>query len=336
MNVSHRRRRNPPGPLFQGGDNTRHFGVDAALAVIVLVSICHTAFAGDDPPPPNLAVVTTPKGSGREAEIARSLIPYARKNNYKLSPIHLLIDAKQISGTNDIENNAKKKADKAREAALAFDLSLAAQLWRQAADDLLGTETIALDSSLTADYLLEAGAASVEAGENDLALLYFRKALAVDGDVRPGPNISPRSKEAFSSALASGPSHFRIPHNRTLQTLCSSFNLDGILWISVGRDEDGLIVYEKLVLQNEESSEPETGHHPPSAEQGLDKWLSKERMRLETTISLKLPAKLADEKPWYRKWWLYTAIGGVVLAGAAGIVIGVALQPKEVDVVVHH
>jgi len=312
----------------------RFFGVQLALLTLL---VCFTAGAGNTPSPPRFAVVTTPKGKGEEAEIARSLVPQATKGRYRLILSDAAKSGAEVKKIKDIEQQAEKTVLQAREAALAFNLVLAAQLKRQAADQLLRTELAALDGSLVAGYLLEAGAASVDAGETDLALVYFRKALAVASDIRPGPTISPEANKAFQAALALGPSRLSTPANPTLRSLSTLLKVDGILWISVGRDEAGLVVSEKFLLVGETVSEPETSQHLQAPLKELDAWTDKERQRLNTIISLKLKKEPEPKKPWYKKWWIYAAVGGFIVAGtAAGIGIASALPPKEVDVVVHH
>ena len=77
-------------------------------------------------------------------------------------------------------------------------------------------------------------------------------------------------------------------------------------------------------------------------------WLKEERSRFEELIAHKLfgPPKpkpkvevvaSKTKKPWYKKWWVYTAIGGVVAIGAAtGIGLYFSLRKDETDVVVHY
>ncbi len=309
----------------------------AIQAVSVLLAICSAVEAGEKPPTPRFIVVTTPIGEGDEAEIARSLVPEEKKGKYELTPIDALKDNTQADRVRDIEHQVEETVLKAREAALAFNLVLAARLKRQAADGILQTEITALDASLTATYLLEAGAASVDAGEKDLALTYFRKALAVDRDIRPGPTLSPQANKAFDAALALGPSRLRTPADLTLRKLCAILNVEGVLWISVGRDEQGLIVSDKFLLLREQVSEQEISQHPPRGKDNFEPWSLKERNRLDMAMLAKLPKEPAPRKPWYKKWWIYVAVGGVLVAGAAaGIGIAATLPPKEADVVVHH
>ncbi len=301
-----------------------------------LVLLCSTVRADTTEPALRLVAVTAPAGSGHEAETARGLIPEATKDSYLISHISALPSVRKIDIA-ELLSIAAKRAEKGKEAALAFDLVLAATLRRKAADDLVKTEALAIEPSVVAKYSLEAGAASVDAGEEDLALLYYRRALAIDSEILPGPSISPRAKEIFDTAQSQGPERLDTPHNRILKKLCTALEVDGIVWISVGRDSGGIVVSEKLLLVNENLSEPETLHHPPAGE-ALGEWLAREQKRLDTVISLKLPREPEPvPKPWYKKWWIYAAVGGVLAAGAvAGVVVADAVQPKEVDVVVHH
>jgi hypothetical protein len=286
--------------------------------------------------PAVLAVVTTPTGTAHHADIARALVPETSNKRYQFVSVEMLVNQKNLSGDPEIENHAKKIAETAKEASLNFNLVQAAELRRQAADTLLSSETVALNPPLVATYLVEAGAASAEAGENDLALVYFHKALAVDNTIRPGPLISPQAKQLFDSALKGGLLSFKIPHKGILQKLCVVLEVDGILWIAVGQDEDGLIVSEKLLLPNEASNEPETRHRPPTNDADLKQWIPTEKNRIDTVISMTFPKEVKKQKPWYKQWWVYTIAGGVLAATAVGIGVGVSNQTKEADVTVHY
>ncbi len=314
----------------------RGAGTAIFVAVWGLALLCSDVRADTSEPALRLVSVTAPAGSSDEAETARGLVPEATKDSYRISHISALPSVKRAD-IDELLSIAAKRAEKAKEAALAFDLVLAATLRRQAADDLIKTEALAIEPSVVAKYSLEAGAASVDAGEEDLALLYYRRALAIDSEILPGPSISPRAKEVFDTAQNQGPERLDTPHSRILIKLCTALEVDGIVWISVGRDSGGMVVSEKLLLLNENLSEPETLHHPPSGE-GLHEWSAREKKRLATVILTKLPREPEPvPKPWYKKWWIYAVAGGVIAAGAvAGVVVADAVQPKEVDVVVHH
>ncbi|MCP4674741.1 MAG: hypothetical protein GY854_04345 [Deltaproteobacteria bacterium] len=308
------------------------------ITACMLMSSELAASGREDKAPLRLVAITSPIGSGMEAGIAHSLVPVGKMGEYELSLGSAIEDPGKKSNTQTLENHAKQIAESAREAALAFHLVEAAGLWRQAADDLVEAETRILNPALVATYQLEAGAASAEAGETDLALQYFRRALAVDSDIRPGPEISPGAKDLFESALAKGPVHLGAPPNRILLPLCTRWNVDGILWIAVGRDKDGLVVSDKLLLRGEKSGEPEVSHHPPMATGALDEWITKERTRLGRIILPKEPnAGEAEVKksPWAKAWWLYTAVGVAAIIGV-GVAIATTSDPPTADVVVHH
>jgi hypothetical protein len=291
------------------------------------MAVCRVVSADESSFPLNLAVVTVPKGGGFEAELARSLVPQGSSSQYKLTPIDELLTPGPASEPDEIEQDLKKIEEKAEEAALDFDLVRAAGLKRQIADTFLDTGKAGMNLTLAAEYLMEAGAASMEAGERDLALSYFRKAIAVDSEIQPGPTISPQARDLFESAV--DPSFLEIPPEWILRKLSGRLNTDGILWISVGRDEQGLKVSQK-------SSQPEVSQQPPADDKELADWINKEKNRIHTMISLGMPGEPVAKKAWYEKWWVWTAVGGVILAGAAGVAISIGLQPEEVDVTVHH
>ncbi len=324
---------------------TRWFLFYKTLAVFIaactLMSSSVAASDREGESPLHLIAITSPIGTGEEAGIARSLVPEGNKGELELSPLSVIEDLGKKGNTDALESRTKERAENAREAALAFHLVEAAGLWRQAADELLESETRILNPALVATYQLEAGAASAEAGEKDLALLYFRRALAVDSDIRPGPEISPGAKDVFESALVRGPAHLGTPPNRILLPLCTRWNVDGILWITVGRDKDGLVVSDKLLLRGERSGEPEVSHHPPMATGALDEWIIKERKRLGRVILPRKPntegttEQEVKKSPWAKAWWLYAAAGVAAIIGV-GVAIAATSDPPTADVVVHH
>jgi len=311
------------------------------IAVCTLISSQVAASDREEEAPLHLVASTSPIGFGEEAGIAHSLVPEGKKGEYELSPLDAIGDPGEKSNTRALEIRTKEIAENAREAALAFQLVEAAGLWRKAADDLLEAETRILNPELVATYHLEAGAASAEAGEKDLALLYFRRALAVDSGIRPGPEISPGAKDLFESALAEGPAHLGTPPNRILLPLCTRWNVDGILWIAVGRDKDGLVVSDKLLLRGDSSGEPEVSHRPPMETGALDEWIVKERKRLARAIfplatnTEETTEQEVKKSPWAKVWWLYTAVGVAAIIGV-GVAVAATSDPPTADVVVHH
>lgn len=317
-----------------GEMGSRHW-VPVLAAIACTVTIGSSAFAKDHPAVPHLAVVTIPNGSSREAGIAKSLVPDGQRVKCKLSPIGSFLQSSKFQGETPIEHLITDTTTQAKEAALAFDLVQAAQLKRQAADALLNSELLITNPSLVASYLTEAGAASVDAKEGDLATAYFRKALAVDADTEPGPTISPESKQAFEASAAMGPAPLDIPADRIFWKLSADLEVAGILWISVGRDEGGVTVSEKLYITGGHTNEPIISHRPGTQKEDIEKWIAREKVVLAGLISQKLSTD-PIKKPWYKRWWVYAAVGGVLIAGAAGVAIGVSMQQSEVDLVVHH
>ncbi len=291
---------------------------------------------------PVLSVITMPTGRSAEARFARALIP-SNPTSYRLQPLVELPDSTPDDAVRDGFEQADGILTQAQEAALAFDLVLAARLKRQAADQLLRGAAVVLSPARVATYLLIAGGASVEAKERDLAVLYFRYALAVDRKATPGPEISPEAKAVFHSAAVAGPLAFREPHDRLFRRICSQKNVDGILWIAVSRDEEGMVVTQKIILDNDEPSESNTRRFAPKSEQMLWEWLAEERERMDTRLALKLnpgplvgPDGLDAVTPWYKDGRVYTTVGGVIAAGVAALAIFLAVDQPEIDVVVHH
>ena len=96
-----------------------------AAVLIGVQAICVRGLCDADPAVPVLAVVTTPVGRGREAEIARSLIPGDFPTRYELRPIGELVSPSPPAGQSETLERAKEITRRAKEASLAFDLVLA-------------------------------------------------------------------------------------------------------------------------------------------------------------------------------------------------------------------
>ena len=318
----------------------RHLN-SAGFQVVILVLCCfleQLASAQEQQAKPVIAVVTTPRGSGRQAAIARSIAPAADSFAVLKTLPLTMPSGRAFSLKLESECNASTALkEQARAAALAFDLVKAALLWREAADRLLSSAAQLYRPSFVASYLLEAAAASVEADQQDLALNYFRKALAVDSDIEVGAAFSPEAKDAFIRARRLGPAEIAMPKEEVLREMIRALHLSGVLWIAVSADADRDMVTEKLVLLTEESFEPETRLALPSAPQALDTWMIAERTRLKNQLNLRMGVETPKRKSRYRKWWAYVAAGGVIAAGiASAAAIAHAQAPSTADIVVHH
>lgn len=318
------------------------FTYAAILAVACALPLAASAEETNDGPR-KLVALTFPLSEGLEATTARALIPQGHPSLYQLISIDRLTSRERTKRSEQIRQETQNIAEGAREAALAFHLDEAAQILRRASDALLMSDAVALSPSLVSSFLLEAGSASAQAGDNDYALLYFRKAIAIDAGIRPGPTLPPETLEIFERARKLGPSLLQIPARQVLVELSRLLNVDGVLWISAGTDDQGFQVAEKIILIERAESEPEIRHHPSVEANALDRWITSERQRIHQIILLQLPPtpvehKVTAKKPWYKKWWVYAVAGGVLAAGGAvtGIVLGTQRDPARVDVVVYH
>jgi hypothetical protein len=306
----------------------------------------------------NLLLVSTPFGEGESARIARALLPESGRGP-DFIPISRVDGDRPGSGVSDGGTEADggvgwapeevdpEIAEQAREAALRFNLVLAAELWRRAADDLVASDAVVFHPKKVARVLMEAGAASSAAGERDLSLDYFRKAIAVESDIRPGPEISPDAKRLFGTARRLGPILLEMPRETVLADICEMVEADGMIWVAAGRDGDAWVVSFKLYVAGSAATELETRRHETPLD---DQKIEAEQKRLQGLVARKL---LGDEsgpkpivqiglmettvtKPWYRKWWVYVIGGAVIAGGAAGITTWLMLQPKEATVTAHY
>lgn len=308
---------------------------------------------------PELVFIGTPFGASKAATLSSALEPEVDtkirlvtvstlREQREPSPVPDAGDAVDGGVGDDYRGEAEPEiAEQAREAALAFDLVLAAELWRRAADELIASESVVFFPERVARTLLEAGAASVAAGERDLALDYFRKAIAIDGDVSPGPEISPDATDLFEKGRALGPALLSIPKDEVLEKISAALGVDGLVWVATGRDGGQWVVSFKLYISGETSSELETRRYPMSFS---DKTAKSERHRFGGIIARKLlgaaliieptvrirPLETVVSKPWYRKWWVYVIGGALIAGGAAGVATWWALQPKETTVTVQY
>ena len=298
-------------------------------------------------------MVTTPSGDEESAQIARSLVPVsdARFRLVDMTEARIPLDnltGESASGDADAGIGAvnTKTVEEAREAALAFNLVLAAALWRKEADVLLGSDALLLNPKGVADSLMETGAACAEAQERDLSLFYFRKAIAVDSDVHPGPSISPDAKRIFENARRQGPLLLDIPREPVLLAICRAASVDGIIWVAVGRDQGEWLVAYKTFLVGDTASELETRRYKDFSNPRV---VADMQRRFGGIVARKVVGrdaanlslvgismvKLDVSRPWYRRWWVY-AIGGALLAGGAvGVATWMVLRPEEATVTVN-
>jgi len=294
--------------------------------------------AGENEEKTRIAVVVTPRGTENEAAVAVSVVPEAPSERYVLIPASSIdVQAEGDASYAASAEKAQKTAEQAKRAALEFNLVDAAGLWRRASDEINEGITTALDPGQVAGYMMQAGAASADAGEEDLALEYFRRALGIDTDTGADARISPAAQVIFNMAREKGPIQIQPPPDRVLKKLCSLLGVQGVLWISSGRTDDGLSVSRRLVLSNQTESSSVVTHNAPSGESELKEWTVGERDQIAAFISLSLGnGEKETETEWYESWWFYTALGTAVAATAAGLVLGLTMGQEKVDVVVHH
>ncbi|MDJ0764048.1 MAG: hypothetical protein QNJ97_13785 [Myxococcota bacterium] len=286
-----------------------------------------------------LAVIAMPRGSSREAGVARAVIPKKTTAKCQLIMVEEMVARVPTDRTVTIPDDIQAQIDRAKQAALQFDLSTAARLWREAASATVQSDMVVLHPSIVVETLIAAGAASIDAGEQDTALLYYRKALSLDSDARPGPSISPQAQAFFAAGRNAGPILFPVPPPARLRTLAKQWQVEGILWISAGRDEEGLILSEKISLVKEATTKPQIRHRLPFDIAAQERWLAGEQRRLQIRVrqACGIPQEVTKPPPWYKKWWVYAIAGGVVAAGTAIAIAATATaDPGNVDVVVYH
>ncbi len=313
------------------------------------------ALAG--PPVKRLTAMSMPVGGGVYAEAAKGLLP-SRMEGFTLvnasgldaapAEENAAEDTEALSESDGVVGDAPEErsiAEQAREAALAFNLVAAAELWRRAADSALKTEEMLLAPRRTAKLMLEAGAAAVAADERDLALVYFRKSIALDGDISPGPDISPDAKELFQQAVSVGPLVLEAPRESVLERVCEAQQVAGILWTAVGVENGEWVVLFKKFIKGEAVGEVETKRFAAPL---TDTQIAAEQRRFERlAVGARPPVPQADDttpkppviakRPWYKKWWFYTAVGAVlIVGGAVGVGVWAASQPDTVDATLHY
>jgi hypothetical protein len=298
--------------------------------------------------------VSTPFGTAEGADIAQALLPdsAAGVRFVSISRDSVAAAADKRSDAGDIADGGMKDgepsiAEAAREAALAFNLVLAAELWRRAADELTGSEAVVFRPEAVADVLMEAGAASADAGERSLALRYFRRAVAVYSEIRPGPAISPGAKALFEDGRQQGPVLLEIPRDAVLEEICRATDTDGLVWVAIGRDDQEWAVSYKLYISGETASELETRRHAAPFDGHA---AAVERERFEGILARKLlgdaalrrplieiePVETGVAKPWYRRWWVYAIGGALIAGGAAGVATWLVVRPEEATVTAHY
>ena len=338
------------GPRCPGRASSR---VGRALVAVVGLHFCVVCGAQESGPavPDELeeqrdrvesfVAFALPRGRTPEAILARQVLPIGEARYVRVAEGEVGREGVDAGAFRLVEVEAL--ADRARAAALAFDLPEAARLRRAAADLLLRSALVIRAPERVARAALSAGAASAEAGSTDLGLLYYRFALAVDGAVRPGPEISPGAAGLFDSASAAGPAQLPNLPRSELVSIAEDAGADGLVLVTVSREVDGIELSERVVRcraphPGEETVRRHTALDP--SEEGLA-----DGLRTRLTARLDSPAAQAggpddgeaDERRWYERWWVYAIAGGIIAAGVTtGVVIAEGQEPEPVKVVVHY
>lgn len=313
-------------------------GIRILLAILFLMSNVSVTQATENESA-SIAVVAMPRGAGHEAAIARALIPSNIDGIIELVPLDQLMNKTtlNVEMLSDAHGNEMVLKQQALQAALSFELVKAAELRRQAADGLLASDALATRPGYVASFLLDAAAASIEAGQSDLALIYFRKALAIDADLELDARFSPQAKSVFSEAIKEGPAEIAVPTDEVLEQILTQHGWRGILWIAVGRNAGRNLATEKIALRGGGPPKPETRLTVPVVQTEQNNWISGEKARIKKEIASALGLSQSAEKPWYKKWWVYAASGGVIAAGiVTAVVVSFAGRPETAQIVVHY
>ena len=307
------------------------------LLAPLLLLVPGAALASSSPGPSPLVVsISLPAGAGPEAIVAQALEP-SPSSLYRTAPLRSLeFDPEDIAQP-ELATESGELEQLAEERALDFDLVGAAKALREAADKLRRSAWVLVDPQKTSLVHVKAASASADADEDDLALRYFRLALSIHSDGAGGHTLSPKAEDYLARARKEGPLQFGLPNNATLEQIRTGLGADGIVVVTASSERRAVTVTEHLHFSSSSAVEPETHHRLPEEAAEQSEWLASEKQRLEGLIASKFQSADEQKRPWFKRWWIYAAVGGAVAAGViSAFAISNSLDTPLVDITVHH
>lgn len=315
---------------MKGWGTTRRVARRArVMAALVAALTVGTAWADG---PPKVAVRVLPEGGGADARLAAKLVEGAAPRTVRLVTVKSLHKGATGAGTGRL-------AEQARSLELKLKFRDAASVWKRLFDRLAGSDALVLDPRRIARVEVALAAAYAEAGEPDLALIQFRRALALDARFRPGPTYPPKVRAIFARARAAGPALPPTPSDAVLDDVAQRLGTQGVLWVAVGRTDAGRVLVRRLHLVGAKDASTEVRTRIPDDPDLAARRLDVEETRLRGELATRFPAPVKPPPPpvpWYRHGWVTATAVGVGAAAVVSVAAAFFLGPQRVTVVVKH
>lgn len=318
----------------------------AALGVCSLLGMLPAGHAATQ----TTVIVVSPGRAAPLSEAATAEL--ARGRHFKLLTVSALVPlARQRDAAKSVMTKAGTLRELGRQALLALDHETAAQKLTEALD-LLDTSLVRFyDPRFLADILVLRGIVSLRMSRPELARESFAAAHHLDPRYKLDAHYSPQVRNAFADAAASAPTSAAPTSSQlaSLVELAPHARLAVVLAIDQGTTDH--LALQALLFDPDKrdyvgiESEDVTTADPEkqrSAARTLGRRLAATldaRFAPPPTAALSAlthdPRRQHAElkpKPWYTRWYVWTAVG--VVAGGLAIALPLAMRNEVVDMTV--
>jgi len=225
---------------------------------------------------------------------------------------------------------------------LALELAEAVTVRRQIVELLESNGATATHPTGLARALSRLAATEVESGHFGEATRLWQRSLALRADLALDGTFSPSAREAFEAARALGATLPPRPGFESLDRLCANLAVEAVLWVAAGVDEGDQVVVR--MLHRRGTTEPVEVRHELEISEGNGLLGAGHEQRLERELAALLapeaplvvdPPREVHRGPWYRSWWLWTAVSVLVVGAATATGLALGLGEQHVEAVVH-
>ncbi|RMG20135.1 MAG: hypothetical protein D6729_03545 [Deltaproteobacteria bacterium] len=284
------------------------------------------ARGGPGPTPARIAVRILPVGQETPARMVLQAVHHGGVAFVDIDALGLAGGAP--AGLRDLE-------EEARALELRFAFREAVERWREVVERLSNARTVLLVPGRVARARVGLAAAYANAGERDLAILEFRKALALDAGITAGPEYPPAVRELFAEARRQGPALPVAPDDAVLERLATEAGVEGILWLATGREEGRRYLVRRLHRVGRQGSE-EVRVRLPEEAPAARAIAMREGKQLEEELRQAFPEPPPPPPPWHENPLVWGSAIGLSAAAVAGVVLALTLGREKVDVVLRY
>ncbi len=299
-----------------------------SMLVLVCLFFAPAPLWGEERDEPSALVLVLPRGDD-------SFVEDTLFGALEGAGLRVLSVDSEILEASDPRAEWKELEERARGLELEMRFREAAEVWRDYRDGLLSSRQSVSRPNLLADAQLALAASWVESGELELARLEFRRALGIDRRYEVASVYNPRVRAFFDEAGQKGPGLAPVPRDEVLDGLIEEADVDAFLWVSIGCDDAGWVLLQRLRFSGQPEPSTEVRRRLSDEPRSVEAELRSEadRMAFEV-LSVVSPLEPASEAKRWR--WPLIGTAGVVAALTVGLISAGALTPPMIDVVVRH